>query len=101
MIYPHLQIRAMCSSSHYFVSVSTLVAFALADKGCTESADAVFLSISTVDYFVKRGSPVFVAALEISEAFDGANIPDHEKLLVSSPDAAYSVVCRKCVERLV
>jgi hypothetical protein len=39
-------------------------------RGCT---DAIFLFSNTTDYLTQRGSTVFVAALDISKAFDRVN----------------------------
>jgi len=38
--------------------------------GC---APAVFLMQSTVDYFVSRGSPAYIACIDVSKAFDRIN----------------------------
>ena len=45
--------------------------------GCT---DAIFLCRTTTDHFAERGSNVYAAALDVSEAFDKMN---HYKLFVS------------------
>ena len=50
-------------------------------KGCT---DAIYLFTATVDHFIEHGSSVFVAALDISKAFDNV---DHNKLLASLGEA--------------
>ena len=50
-------------------------------KGCT---DAIYLFTATVDHFIEHGSSVFVAALDISKAFDKV---DHTKLLASLGEA--------------
>ena len=51
-------------------------------KGCTDAC--IYLFTATVDHFIEHGSSVFVAALDISKAFDKV---DHNKLLASLGEA--------------
>lgn len=61
--------------------------FGFKDKiGC---ADAIFTLKSTLEYFVKRGSSVYIASLDISKAFDRVN---HYKLYNSLLCAGVPVV---------
>jgi hypothetical protein len=53
-------------------------------KGCT---DAIYLFTTTVDHFIDHGSSVFVAALDISKAFDKV---DHNKLFTLLGEAGIS-----------
>ena len=55
-------------------------------KGCT---DAIYLFTATVDHFIEHGSSVFVAALDISKAFDKV---DHNKLFTSLGEAGILVL---------
>jgi hypothetical protein len=61
--------------------------FGLKDSvGC---ADAIFTLKSTLEYFVDRGSSVYIASLDISKAFDRVN---HYKLYKSLLTAGVPVI---------